>query len=81
MIGKTRRRNPDGRRPVTAYTAKQLHEILVADAVKRHPTDLVWAVEAYDRIGQQTGHGAEVAYMAVCDEVYALTGSRLMPMG
>jgi len=72
---------PDGRRGVDAYTAQELHEFLVADAVKRHATWLPWAVAAYERIAQQRRIGAEAAYTAVVDEVEALTGLRLMPVG
>lgn len=78
-----RRRNlsPEGREPVGAYTAKQLHEFLVADAVRSHATWLPWAVAAYSRIGEQTKQGAEAAYTAVLDEVETLTGLRRMPVG
>ena len=75
------RLTPEGRRGVDAYTAQELHEFLVADAVKRHPTTIEWAVAAYERIGQQRRIGAEAAYTAVVDEVEALTGLRLMPVG
>ena len=73
--------SPEGRRGVDAYTAQELHEFLVADAVKRHATWLPWAVAAYERIGEQRKCGAEAAYVAVVDEVEALTGLRLMPVG
>jgi len=72
---------PEGRRGVDAYTAQELHEFLVADAVKRHATYLPWAVAAYERIGEQRRIGAEAAYVVVVDEVEALTGLRLMPVG
>jgi hypothetical protein len=65
---------------VEAYTAPELHRFLVADAVKGHATHLPWAVAAYDRIGQKTGRGAEAAFLAVLDEVEALTGRRAMPV-
>lgn len=72
--------SPEGRKGVAAYTAKELHEFLVADAVKHHATFLPWAVEAYDRIGERTGKGGEAAYQAVLDEVEMLTGLRRMPI-
>jgi len=75
------RLSPEGRRGVDAYTAQELHEFLVADAVKRHATDLEWAVAAYGRIGKLRGNGSDNAYEDVLDEVEALTGLRLMPVG
>jgi len=72
--------SPEGRMPVEAYTADELHRHLVADAVKRHATHLPWATAAYTRIGRQTGKGAEAAYQAVLDEVETLTGLRMMPI-
>lgn len=78
------RLSPEGRKDVEAYTAAELHEFLVADAVRRHATFLPWAVKAYERIGELRhgggGEGAEVAYSAVLDEVEALTGLRMMPV-
>ena len=71
---------PDGRRGVESYSPTQLHQMLVTDAVKRHATHLPWAVEAYKRIGERTGKGAEAAFQAVLDEVETLTGSRDMPV-
>lgn len=71
---------PEGRMPVTAYTAAELHRMLVEDAVKSHATFLPWAVSAYQRIGER-GHGAEAAFVAVLDEVEVLTGHRRMPVG
>lgn len=83
-MGRARRRDernlsPEGRRPVGAYNAGELHRFLVADAVKLHATHLPWAVAAYDRIGQLEGCGPEEAYQRVRGEVKALTG-RGMPM-
>lgn len=76
----TRRRTPEGRRGVEEYSAKQLHEALVHDAVKNHATYLPWAQAAYLRIGQLTGRGAEQAFTDVLDEVESLTGRRMMPV-
>ncbi len=81
MIRRPKKLSPEGRKGVAAYSAKELHEFLVADAVKRHPTYLPWAVEAYDRIGRQTGRGAEAAFQSVLDDVELLTGDRRMPVG
>lgn len=74
------KRTPEGYRPVGDYSAAELHEMLVADAVKRHATYLPWAVAAYDRIGKLTNHGAEQAFTDVLDEVESLTGLRAMPV-
>lgn len=71
--------NADGRLPVGSYTRKELHRLLVQDAVKHHPTDLQWATEAYLRIGRGTGWGAEKAINDVLDDVEAQTGFRMMP--
>lgn len=76
-----RKLSPEGRKGVEEYTPTELHQFLVADAVKHHATFLPWAVAAYTRIGGGTGEGAEKAYQAVLDEVEALTGSRRMPVG
>jgi hypothetical protein len=38
-------------------------------------------VAAYERIGGNDPDAMEAAYQAVLDEVEALTGLRLMPMG
>lgn len=72
--------NADGRPPVGSYSRKQLHQLLVEDAVKHHATDLQWATEAYLRIGLGTGTGAEQAIKDVLDDVEARTGFRLLPM-
>ena len=71
--------SPEGRKPVGAYTAAELHKFLVADAVKLHATHLPWFVAACDRIGQQERIGSEAAYRRVVDEVKSLTG-RGMPV-
>lgn len=81
MIRRGHKLSPEGRRGVAAYSAKELHKFLVEDAVKKHPTYLPWAVEAYDRIGQQTKKGAEAAFQSVLDDVELLTGDRRMPVG
>lgn len=70
----------EGRRSVEEYTADELHAFLVADAVKRHSTDLPWAVAAYTRIGERRKISADDAYVAVLDEVESLTGMRAMPV-
>jgi hypothetical protein len=70
---------PDRRRPVDRYSADELHEILVHDAVHSRPTNLLWAVEAYERIGRERGNGPELAYVAVVDAKEAASGNRLMP--
>ncbi len=71
--------SPEGRKPVGAYSARELHQALVADAVKLHATHLPWAIAAYARIGQVERCGAEEAYQRVRGEVKALTG-RGMPV-
>lgn len=72
--------SPEGRRGVAEYSADELHAALVSDAVKRHATDLPWAVDAYTRIGKLRKISADDAYVAVLDEVEALTGMRAMPV-
>jgi hypothetical protein len=70
--------SPEGRKGVDAYTARELHEFLVSDAVKNHATFLSWAVAAYERIGSAPGgKGADAAYAAVLAEVQQLTGRGL----
>jgi hypothetical protein len=70
-----------GRRPhVEAMTAQDLHNELVADAIKGHATDLARAVAAYERIGKQTKKGAEAAFQEVRAEVASLTGRPGMPI-
>lgn len=71
---------PDRRQPVAAYTATELHRILVEDAVLSHATELRWAIAAYTRIGQLTRRGSEDAYLAVLDEVETLSGHRALPV-
>lgn len=78
-FGRRNQLSPEGRRPPDAYTAAELHQFLVADAVKLHATDLPWFVAACDRIGKQERIGAEGAYQRVVQEVRALTG-RGMPV-
>lgn len=80
MKPRRRRRSEEGRRHVDHYTATELHTFLVEDAVVRHATDLQWAVEAYERIGRLRGCGAELAFIAVVDEVETRTGLRHMPV-
>lgn len=70
--------SPEGRKPVEAYNADQLHSFLVSDAVKGHPTSLHWAVAAYTRIAQLRHQGPEKAFTDVADAVYELT-NRPMP--
>ena len=72
--------SPEGRKGVEEYSAAELHQMLVSDAVKRHATSMQWAVAAYDRIGKLTKRGAEEAFQAVLDEVGALTGLRALPI-
>lgn len=72
--------SPEGRRGVEAYNETELRRFLVEDAVRKHATYLPWAVAAYQRIGDLSGKGAEVAFESVLDEVESLTGLRLMPV-
>lgn len=71
---------PDRRRRPDFYSADELHTMLVEDVMLRHPTELRWAVPAYERIGARTGHGPEMAYQAVRQDVEARTGVTLMPV-
>lgn len=79
-MSRRRKLSPEGRRGVDEYTAAELHQHLVSDAVKHHATYLPWAMAAYTRIGERTGRGAEDAYTAVLDEVETLTGLRALPV-
>lgn len=73
----------EGRNHPDTYTAVELHQFLVADAVKRHATDLPWFVAAIKRIGKirygSEGKGSDRALNAVLDEVELLTGLRELP--
>lgn len=66
--------------PPGAYTAKELHQFLVIDAVNQHATDLRWFVLALRRIAELDFHGhddgtsVEAAYLRVEQEVITLTG-------
>lgn len=76
----SRQLSPEGRKGVERYSADELHQYLVSDAVKRHATYMPWAIAAYERIGELRKTGAEAAYQAVLDEVEVLTGLRRMPI-
>lgn len=77
--------SPEGREHPSKYSAEVLHQMLVADAVRSHPTDLEWLTLAVRRIGRvrhgSEGVGSELAFRAVLDEVKALTGREDMPLG
>lgn len=77
--GRRHQPSPEGRKPVTAYTADQLHTFLVTDAVNQHATDLPWYVLAIRRIAELEHCSVEAAHLRVEGEVYALTG-RGMPV-
>lgn len=66
------------RKPPGVYTADELHASLVRDAIRGRCTPLAWAVGAYARIGELRRTGPDQAFIAVRDEVVALTG-RPMP--
>lgn len=80
-MSKRRRYSNEGRLPVGRYSGAQLHDFLVEDACRLHATNLLWAVEAYERIGLLSGRGAEAAYQDVRAAVFARTGRTLMPVG
>jgi hypothetical protein len=70
---------PGQRKPPPTYTARQLHEMLVADALTHIATPLMWAVKAYREIARQERISQEDAYQRVRAEVKA--GGRYgMPM-
>lgn len=71
--------NVDGRLPVGSYTKRELHRMLVQDAVKHHATELRWFTEALIRIGGGTGAGAEAAMIELLDDVETATGRRWLP--
>lgn len=73
-------RSNEGRLDPHHYSEAQLRQFLVEDAVKKHATQLDWAIAAYQRIGELSGEGPEAAYRSVLDEVETLTGLRLMPV-
>jgi hypothetical protein len=87
MKGRKRQRqaymSAEGRAHPDTYSAVELHQFLVHDAVLRHPTDLAWTVLAYKRIGEirygSAGKGSDKALNAVLDEVEQLTGLRELP--
>jgi hypothetical protein len=70
---------PDRRKPPQAYTARQLHEMLVADALAHIATPLEWAVRAYREIARQDRISQEAAYQRVRAEVKA-SGKYGMPV-
>lgn len=70
---------PGQRKPPQTYTARQLHEMLVADALGHIATPLLWAVRAYREIARQDRISQEDAYQRVRQEVKA-SGRYGMPV-
>ena len=67
------------RKHPSRYEASELVAMLVDDALTGHPTDLRWAVTAYQVIGAKTGNGPEWAFAQVSGQVHARGG--FMPDG
>lgn len=64
----------EGRRHPKHYTADQLERFLVDDGVRRHPTQLDWAAEAYVEIGRQRHQNPDDAFAAVDQQVRQACG-------
>lgn len=71
--------SPEGRRPPHTYTARELHDFLVADAMRLHATHLPWAVMAYDVIASKQRITPDAAYQQVLHDVRA-RGGRGLPI-
>jgi hypothetical protein len=67
------------RRPPQAYTAAELHDMLVADALSHIATPLPWAVAAYRRIAEARRITQDASYQEVLAAVLA-GGGYGMPM-
>lgn len=70
-------RSPEGRRAPQHYSAQQLHDFLVDDAIKGHATELRWATAAYQEIAKQRRQNPDQAFAAVRNEVIA--AGKFMP--
>lgn len=70
------------KRDVGYYSADELHQMLVDDAVNFRPLggrlkhSVQWTVDAFERIAAQRRQPVEVAYTAVLDDLYARAGHR-----
>jgi hypothetical protein len=67
------------RRPPQAYTAAELHDMLVSDALAHVATPLPWAVAAYRRIAEARRITQDAAHREVLVAVLA-GGGYGMPM-
>jgi hypothetical protein len=63
------------RPPVASMSADELHAELVLDAVRYHPTALVRLTTAVNRIAALRRMSEEDTFIAIHDEVVALTGN------
>lgn len=66
---------------VNATTAGQLHRKLVQDACTGHPTDLQFAILAYQKIARERRQPLDDAYKAVEAEVKQKRNGLGMPLG
>ena len=73
-------RGAEAAKVVNAATATQLHDKLVKDAVNGHPTDLQFAVLAYQKIARDRGQPLDDAFKAVVAEVEQARGGLSMPL-
>lgn len=55
----------EGRRHPKHYTADQLEGFLVGDGVRRHPTQLDWAAEAFVEIARQRRQNPDEVFSQV----------------
>lgn len=65
---------------VNRSSADELHRKLVDDACTGHPTDVQFAVLAYQRIARLRGIPLDDAFVAVQSEVVARRGGLGMPL-
>lgn len=79
---------PERRRTdVSYYSADELHEMLVDDAVKHRPLGgpgqrgVQWMHDALARIAAQRRIPIEAAYNAVLDDLHSRTGRRWLVIG
>lgn len=65
---------------IARTSADELHAKLVADACTGHPTDLQFAILAYEKIAKVRGIPLDDAFVAVQSEVVARRGGLGMPV-
>lgn len=65
------------RPPLKTMTAEQIVAELVADGVRRHPTELARLVTGVQIVARQTNRSVEDVFCDLHDQVMALTGHGL----